>query len=161
MRTLEKRSYAGRFVGLVGLLSLITVAFAAADESSGTWTGNLRLQGNYYWETSTRVVAPEVRGTLVSPDGVVISAGYLIDAITSASLAAGVIEDIRFTETRNQGSLSVGQRIRSWRSAASSDRLRPHQPRARLPRDEPLAQRHAQPEPALDAHQRWPRLHPR
>ena len=104
-----KPSRQTRFAGLVVLLVLVMGAFAAADESTGTWTGNLRIQGNYYWETSTRVVAPEVRATLVSPDGVVISAGYLIDAITSASLAAGVIEDIRFTETRNQGSLSVGR----------------------------------------------------
>jgi hypothetical protein len=32
----------------------------AADEASGTWTGEVTVQGNYYWETSTRVVAPEV-----------------------------------------------------------------------------------------------------
>ena len=108
MRTHETPSRAKQFALLVGLLSLASV-LAAADESTGTWTGNLRLQGNYYWETSTRVVAPEVRATLVSPDGVVISAGYLIDAITSASLAAGVVEDIRFTETRNQGALTVGR----------------------------------------------------
>ena len=81
----------------------------AADEASGTWTGNLTLQGNYYWETSTRVVAPEVRLSLTSPDGVQISADYLVDAITSASIAAGVIEDIRFTEVRNQGSVSIGR----------------------------------------------------
>ncbi|MFN7699472.1 MAG: DUF3570 domain-containing protein [Deltaproteobacteria bacterium] len=81
----------------------------AADEASGTWTGEVTVQGNYYWETSTRVVAPEVGIRLSSPDGVEISADYLVDAITSASIAAGVIEDIRFTEVRNQGTISIGR----------------------------------------------------
>jgi hypothetical protein len=83
----------------------------AADEASGTWTGSLNLQGNYYWETSTRVVAPEVGIRLVSPDGTEITADYLVDAITSASIAAGVIEDIRFTEVRNQGTITIGREL--------------------------------------------------
>jgi hypothetical protein len=87
----------------------LVASMARADEASGTWTGFVELRGNYYWETSTRVVAPEVRARLVSPEGVEIQGGYLIDAITSASIAAGVQEDIRFTEVRNQGSLSVGR----------------------------------------------------
>jgi hypothetical protein len=81
----------------------------AADEASGTWTGEVTVQGNYYWETSTRVVAPEVGLRLSSPDGVEITADYLVDAITSASIAAGVIEDIRFTEVRNQGTITIGR----------------------------------------------------
>lgn len=81
----------------------------AADEASGTWTGEVSVQGNYYWETSTRVVAPEVGLRLSSPDGVEITADYLVDAITSASIAAGVIEDIRFTEVRNQGTITIGR----------------------------------------------------
>jgi hypothetical protein len=83
----------------------------AADESSGTWTGELTLQGNYYWETSTRVVAPEVGLRLTSPDGTTITADYLVDAITSASIAAGVIEDIRFTEVRNQGTITLSREL--------------------------------------------------
>lgn len=94
-------------------LALLSVLFvsgtALADEASGTWTGALELRGNYYWETSTRVMAPEVRARLESPEGVRIDAEYLLDAITSASLAAGVQEDIRFTEIRNQGMLGVSR----------------------------------------------------
>lgn len=93
----------------VALLPALLASVAHADEASGTWTGFVELRGNYYWETSTRVVAPEVRGRLVSPDGVEVQGGYLVDAITSASIAAGVQEDIRFTEVRNQGSLSVAR----------------------------------------------------
>lgn len=83
----------------------------AADESSGTWTGEVSIQGNYYWETSTRVVAPEVGLRLTSPDGTTITADYLVDAITSASIAAGVIEDIRFTEVRNQGTITLSREL--------------------------------------------------
>jgi len=98
-----------RLVALpIAALALIA-SIARADETTGTWTGAVELRGNYYWETSTRVVAPEVRARLDSPEGVRIDAGYLLDAITSASVAAGVQEDIRFTEVRNQGHLGVSR----------------------------------------------------
>ena len=92
----------------VALLALTTGAPARADEATGTWTGEVGVQGNYYWETSTRVVAPEVRLRLTSPEGTDIRAEYLVDSITSASIAAGVVEDIRFTETRHQVSAGIG-----------------------------------------------------
>ncbi|MBZ0119822.1 MAG: DUF3570 domain-containing protein [Sandaracinaceae bacterium] len=95
------------FAALV--LALLAASPVSADEASGTWTGELTLRTNYYWETSTRVVAPEVHGTLVSPDGTRIDADYLVDAITSASIAAGVQEDIRFTEIRHQATLGVSR----------------------------------------------------
>lgn len=91
------------------IVSVVVFAHAArADETTGTWTGAVSVQGNYYWETSTRVIAPELRIELSSPDGTDIHAEYLVDSITSASIAAGVVEDIRFTETRHQVSLGVG-----------------------------------------------------
>lgn len=94
----------------ITVLALALVAsLARADETTGSWTGHVELRGNYYWETSTRVVAPEVRARLESPEGVRVDAGYLLDAITSASIAAGVQEDIRFTEVRNQGQLGVSR----------------------------------------------------
>lgn len=96
---------------LLAMMAALAPAVAAADEASGTWTGQLALRTNYYWETSTRVVAPEVRARLDSPDGTRVEAGYLLDAITSASLAAGVQEDIRFTEIRNQGTLGVSHEL--------------------------------------------------
>ena len=81
---------------------------ARADESSGTVTGTVEVLGNYYWERSTRVVAPAVALTLEGPNGGYVQAGYLVDSITSASQAAGVVEDVRFTEIRHQGSLGGG-----------------------------------------------------
>ncbi len=99
----------GASIGVAALVLAMCLPVARADEASGTWTGALDLRGNYYWETSTRVVAPEVRARLESPEGVRIDADYLVDAITSASLAAGVQEDIRFTEVRNQGTLGLSR----------------------------------------------------
>src|SRR5688500_16897296 len=68
-------------------MTIVLATMARADEASGTWTGEVELRGNYYWETSTRVVAPEARIRLESPVGVRVDAGYLLDAITSASIA--------------------------------------------------------------------------
>ena len=100
-----------RALAALGVIAACAPFVARADEASGTWTGHVELRGNYYWETSTRVVAPEVRARLDSPEGVRVEAGYLIDAITSASIAAGVQEDIRFTEVRNQGGIAVSREL--------------------------------------------------
>lgn len=93
---------------LGGVLALARFPNARADESTGTWTGAVETRGNYYWERSTRVYAPAVHGELASPDGVRISVDYLVDAITSASVAAGVNADIRFTEIRHDVGAGVG-----------------------------------------------------
>lgn len=87
---------------------LSAVPPANADKASGTWTGSLSLRGNYYWERSTRVLAPSAAVNLESPGGVRIGGEYLLDSITSASQAAGVLEDVRFTEIRHQGSVNAG-----------------------------------------------------
>ena len=96
-------------VAVFSLALVCALGHARADEASGTWTGQVDVRTNYYWETSTRVIAPEVGVRLESPDGVNITANYLLDAITSASIAAGVQEDIRFTEVRNQGSVGINR----------------------------------------------------
>ncbi|MEM6956583.1 MAG: DUF3570 domain-containing protein [Myxococcota bacterium] len=93
------------------LLCVTAVSAARADRASGTWTGEFQLRGSYYWERSTRVVAPSSSVQLESPNGVRLGGEYLIDSITSASQAAGVLEDVRFTEIRHQGSVNVG---REW-----------------------------------------------
>jgi len=81
---------------------------ARADASSGTYTGSVSLRGNYYWEESTRVVAPSVSAALATPSGVRLDGTYLLDAITSASVATGVATDNAFTEKRNDGQGGIG-----------------------------------------------------
>lgn len=92
------------------VLALVS-SLARADESSGTWTGHVELRTNHYWDASTNVDAPEVRVRLDSPEGTRIEAGYLLDAITTASVAAGAQEDIVFTEVRHQGGLSLSREL--------------------------------------------------
>jgi hypothetical protein len=66
---------------------LLVSTAARADEASGRWTGELEAHGNYYLEKSTRVVVPTGRVSLEAPNGVRVSASYLADVISSASIA--------------------------------------------------------------------------
>jgi len=79
-----------------------------ADEVTGTWTGDVQVRGNYYWDRSTRVVAPELIAQLEAPQGSRLRVDYLVDSITSASIAAGALEDTRFTEIRHDIAIKGG-----------------------------------------------------
>ena len=68
------------------------------------------VRGVYYREASTRVVQPMVELERDSPTGVDVGAHFLIDAITSASAAAGTAIDNVFTETRSEAGLSLRKR---------------------------------------------------
>jgi hypothetical protein len=81
---------------------------AEADGVSGTWTGSVALRGNYYWERSTRVIAPALTATMETPQGIRTDATYLIDAITSASVATGTVSDVLFTEVRHDFQAGAG-----------------------------------------------------
>jgi Protein of unknown function (DUF3570) len=84
---------------------------ARADGASGTFTGNVALRGNYYYERSTRVVAPAFTAGMETPQGIRMDATYLIDAITSASVATGVQSDHPFTEKRHDFQAGTGYEI--------------------------------------------------
>src|SRR5690606_28360550 len=61
-----------RLFGLCLVLSLCLFAPPAAvdaDAASGTYTGSVSLRGNYYWERSTRVIAPAIAMGVESPRG--------------------------------------------------------------------------------------------
>jgi hypothetical protein len=90
------------------VLTLLCPGHGLADEASGTWTGAVELRGNYFWETSTRVLAPEIITNLDSPKGNRVGVDYLVDAITSASVAAGALEDNAFTEVRHDVTVKAG-----------------------------------------------------
>jgi hypothetical protein len=65
------------------------------------------VRGAYFREASTRVIQPVVEIAKDLPNGFDIRAHYLLDAITSASVAAGTASDTIFTELRNEVGLSV------------------------------------------------------
>ena len=92
------------------LAALSLAATAHADEASGTWTGSLEGRGNYFWENSTRVIVPEVEAKIEAPNGVRAGVGYLVDAISSASIAqTGSDVDAVFTEFRHGIHADVGK----------------------------------------------------
>jgi hypothetical protein len=92
------------------------LAFVAALAALATAGGPARaedyviVRGAYYREASTRVIQPMVELQRDSDNGLDVGAHFLVDAITSASIAAGTATDAVFTETRNEAGLSVGKR---------------------------------------------------
>jgi hypothetical protein len=84
---------------------------ARGDEASGGYSGSVAARGNYYFERSTRVVAPAVSAGLTTPVGLRVDSTYLVDAITSASQATGVQSDVGFTEIRHDFSAGGGYEI--------------------------------------------------
>ena len=68
------------------------------------------VRGAYYREASTRVIQPMVELERESPSGIDVGAHFLVDAITSASIAAGTAIDNVFTEVRDEAGLRVRKR---------------------------------------------------
>ncbi|MEM9194015.1 MAG: DUF3570 domain-containing protein [Myxococcota bacterium] len=90
-------------------LAATTVPLGAPSNASAQgWSGAVEVRGNYYWERSTRVVAPEINVEAESPGGLRVNGHYLVDSITSASQAAGAIVDVRFTEIRHDFGAGIG-----------------------------------------------------
>ncbi len=86
------------------------------------------VRGAYYREASTRVIQPMVELQREAPgSGVDVAAHFLVDAITSASIAAGTAVDNVFTEIRDEVGLRVRKRWQrsdlalSYRYSAESD----------------------------------------
>ncbi|MEZ4451033.1 MAG: DUF3570 domain-containing protein [Nannocystaceae bacterium] len=92
---------------------LATVAAASLITGSRPLSAadRLTIRGNYYREASTRILAPEVNVTKDLPDErFTLGVGYLLDAISSASIAAGAAAatggDNVFTEMRHQSTVN-------------------------------------------------------
>jgi hypothetical protein len=97
----------------VRLARLLLAALIAAALSSSTVAraDEVTFRGNYWRDRNTRVLQPEVDLTKELPSGTSLGAHYLIDTITSASIAAGALRDELFTELRNEAGFRLGQRI--------------------------------------------------
>jgi hypothetical protein len=98
---------------LAFILALIALAIgsARADE--------VIVRGNYWRDRNTRVLQPAAELTKELPTGTLVGVHYLLDAITSASVAAGVQSDQPFTELRNEFGVTLGQRFGPAAIAAS------------------------------------------
>ena len=90
-------------VRILALCMLLVPGLVRADE--------LVLRGNYWRDRNTRVIQPEVDLSKETSTGTTVGAHYLLDTITSASIAAGVVRDQPFTELRNEVGFRLGQRL--------------------------------------------------
>ena len=111
MRVIPKR--------LLAALLLAIVALAPAGRLVRAEQGRVTVYGNYYRERSTRVLQPGVNVQVHAPDErLTLGAGYLLDAITSASIAAGAMQvtggDFAFTEFRHEAIGTVGSQLGPW-----------------------------------------------
>ncbi len=102
-------------------LTLLWVLLCAllAPPRADAERGRMTLYGNYYRERSTRVIQPGVMVTVQAPDErFVVGAGYLLDAITSASIAAGSMAvtggDFVFNEYRHETIGTVSSKLGPW-----------------------------------------------
>jgi|tagenome__1003787_1003787.scaffolds.fasta_scaffold20941610_3 hypothetical protein len=93
-----------RYPALVGVA--LSGALVASD---GRGEDRASVLGSYFRETSTRVVQPMVEVTKDLPAGYNVGAHFLVDAITSASIAAGTSQDNIFTELRKEVGVEVGK----------------------------------------------------
>jgi hypothetical protein len=93
------------------LTTIVVATIVAMGACTVARADEVEFRGNYYRDKNTRVIQPEVDVGQELPSGTTIGGHYLLDAITSASQAAGVIQDKPFTELRNEIGFRVGQRI--------------------------------------------------
>jgi hypothetical protein len=111
----------------LALLAVAALALAGAAATRARAEDYVTLRGAYYREPSTRVIQPVVEVERDSPSGWDVKAHFLVDTITSASMAAGTAVDAVFTETRNEAGLSVRRRwdrsevVASYKYSAESD----------------------------------------
>lgn len=97
---------------VIALACCAPARVARADEVTGTWTGAVEGHANYYLERSTRVIMPELLIELESPAGVDLEVEYLVDVISSASIAqTGSSDDDVFTEYRQQAGAKLGYEL--------------------------------------------------
>lgn len=93
------------------LVTTLVLAVTLALAGRALADGEVVLRGNYWRDRNTRVLAPEADLRKTLPTGTTVEAGYLLDAITSASAAAGVMADQPFTELRHELGLRATQQI--------------------------------------------------
>ena len=103
----------------LGLRAFVVAALLVPLLGHSARADELVLRGNYWRDRNTRVIQPEADISKELKTGTTVGAHYLLDAITSASLAAGVVRDQPFTELRNEVGFRLGQRLGPTRHTVS------------------------------------------
>ena len=95
-------------VVVVATLSVLGPSEALAEE------GTVSVRGAYYKERSTRVAQPMIDTNLKTSEHGTVVGHFLIDSITSASVAAGAASDA-FTETRYEFGGNYSHELKTFR----------------------------------------------
>ena len=93
---------------------------ARAEQIPQNPSGEVSFRGNYWRDRNTRVLNPSVDVRQDLPSGVSLQGHYLLDAITSASVASGAAADMPFTEMRHEAGVNVA--VPLGRAASTSCR---------------------------------------
>jgi hypothetical protein len=105
------------------LIAIVLLLSVWLPETSVRAEDRVTVRGNYYRETSTRVLQPMITFRKELPDErFALETEYLLDVISSASIGAGSIElggDRVFTEARHEATLRATTKIDDWAAAAS------------------------------------------
>ncbi|MBA3454595.1 MAG: hypothetical protein H0T42_16010, partial [Deltaproteobacteria bacterium] len=96
-------------------LQLVSVALLAATTASASADGSVSARGVYYKERATRVVQPMLDGTFEAGTKGVLTAHFLVDAITSASASSGGADAMPFTENRYEGGAAYTHELENLR----------------------------------------------
>ena len=109
VRPAEKRLLAPGILVTITLL-LVAGGPGRAQEIEDAVT----LRGVYYREASTRVVQPMIEVTKTLPNGYAVRGHALVDAVSSASIAQGALQDEIFQEQRYEGALGLAKALGSY-----------------------------------------------
>ena len=89
------------------VLWLCMATTARAEQLPQNVSGEAVFRGNYWRDRNTRVLNPTVDIRQQTASGFGVSSSYGLDAITSASVAAGATTDQPFTELRHEVGFGV------------------------------------------------------
>jgi hypothetical protein len=93
----------------LGLASLVAAATPARAD------GTLTVRGVYYKERATRVMQPMLDGMFDAGAHGLVTAHFLVDAITSASSSSGADNAVPFTEKRYEGGVGYTHELHDLR----------------------------------------------
>jgi hypothetical protein len=101
------------------IATVVALVLALLLPASSTAENRVIVRGNYYREASTRVLQPTVDVQVDVPDErLSLGAVYMLDAISSASIASGAAEvtggDAVFTEIRHETTGYAASRLGEW-----------------------------------------------
>ncbi len=116
--SLRARAWSSALALLALAVLLVSIVMVPRPSSA---EDRVTVRGNYYRETSTRVLQPMIHFRKELPDErFAVEAEYLLDVISSASIGAGALilgGDRVFTEMRHETTLGVNSKVGDWGSS--------------------------------------------